>query len=306
MTIVLVTGATGFIGRNLIKKLSDMGYKVIGVSKKGGVVGDVLVDTVDCSDQEAINRYCNGKLFDAVFHLAAFIPPVPPAFSESTAKQSLIENVKMVINLLAICQKRRGIRLIYASSTSVYGYQKKLPVTEKAQPQPFGFYPLCKFFGELICQQYQKEHGLLTAILRISAPYGPGMHRETVIRKFIRYALLSEDITLYGTGNRSQDFVYIEDVTDAMVQAYQAKATGVFNVSSGTSTSMKELAKTVLRVLPDSKSRIIYADIADPQEHYRAAFSFEKAKKSFGYEPKVSLREGVQKHIEAIREESDV
>ena len=303
MSRVLITGATGFIGRNLVEKLSRMGYQFNGISKSGGMINDTLIDAVDCTDQEALNRYCKDKSFDGIIHLAA---SVPSSFYDETARQSIVQNVKMTMNLLEAFRKRSGGGFIYVSGTSIYGYPEKLPVTEETPPQPDGFYPLGKFFGELLCQQYQKEHNLCIAILRISAPYGTGMRRETVIDKFIRKALLSEDITLYGTGNRSQDFTYIEDVVNAITLAYEAKATGIFNVSGGTSTSMKQLAEIVLSILSKSKSNIIYSGIDDPQEDYHAAFSFEKARKTFSYQPRFSLKEGLQKYVEAIREELGV
>lgn len=301
MTGLLITGVTGFIGKSLFGKLSNLGYQVYGISKSGGVINDTLIDAVDCTRQEALERYSQGKSFDGIIHLAA---SVPPSFYGEEAKQSLLENVKMTINLLEVFRKQSKGVFIYASSSSVYGFPERLPVTEETPVQPDGFYPLGKLFGELLCQQCQKELDLPVAILRISAPYGPGMRKETVLGKFIKKALLSEDITLYGTGSRSQDFIYIEDVTEAILQAYEAKTTGTFNVSSGTSTSMKELAETILRVLPDSKSRIVYASADDPQERYRAAFSFEKAGRSFGYHPEFSIARGIEEYARAIKEKS--
>ena len=277
-----------------------MNYQVNGISKSGGMINDIVIDAVDCTDQEAINHYCEGKVFDGVIHLAASIPL---SFWDETARRSLIQNMTMTLNLLEVCRKQNKAVFLYASGTSIYGYQKMLPVTEEIPPQPEGFYPLSKFFGELLCQQYEKRYEIPVVILRISAPYGPGMHKETVVGKFIRKALLSENITLYGTGNRSQDFTYIEDVTNAIVQAYEAKATDTFNVSSGVSTSMKELAETVLQVLPDSKSKIVYSNTEDPQENYRAAFSFEKASKSFSYQPEFTLARGIGEYAKVIKKE---
>ena len=300
MIRVLVTGATGFIGRNLVEKLPLRGYEVACISKSGGLASNLLVDAVDCADAEALNRYCEGKSFDGVIHLAA---SVPSSFWDDVAKQSIIRNIKMTMNILEVSRKLSSSLLIYASSISVYGYPEKLPVTEETPAQPDGFYPLGKFFGELLCQQYQNTDNLAITILRISAPYGPGMSKETVIKRFIKQALLSKSITLYGKGTRSQDFTYIEDITDAIAQAYKAKATGIFNVSSGTSTSMKELAKTVLRVLPNSKSRIVYSGTGDPQENYRVAFSFEKARRSFGYQPEFPLAKGIEEYAKVIKKE---
>jgi len=297
---ILITGATGFIGKNLLGRLSDGDYHVHGISKEGGNINNIVIDAVDLLDKAALDSYCKNKSFDAVIHLAAIIPS---NFRDEIGRYSLVQNVQMTINMLEAYREQKGQVFIYASSSSIYGFPDDLPVTEKTPARPDNFYSIGKFFGEVICQQYQREYKLPVAILRISAPYGPGMRRETVVKKFIKNALLSDDITLYGTGRRSQDFIYIEDVVSAMIQAYQAGATGVFNVSTGTSTSMKELAEIVLQVLPHSTSKIVYAGIDDPQEDYHAAFSFENAKESFNYEPRFTLEEGIQKYAEAVRQE---
>lgn len=297
---LLITGATGFIGKNLFRKFCFMGYQVCGISKSGGMINDIVIEAVDCTDQEAVNCYCEGKSFDGIIHLAASIPT---SFYDERARHSLLQNLRMTMNLLEVFRRQsRGI-FVYASSTSIYGYPRELPVTEEMPAQPNNFYSIGKFFGEVICEQYRKEFNLPVLILRISAPYGPGMRNETVVKKFIKKALLSEDITLYGTGNRSQDFIYIEDLVDAIVKACEAKATGIFNISSGISTSMRELAETILRVLPNSKSKIVYAGIDDPQENYRGAYSFEKARKAFNYEPKFTLEMGIKEYAKAIRKE---
>ena len=301
MTRLLVTGATGFIGSGLLAKLSDLGYQVCGVSRSGGIVKGVPVDVVSCASRTALASYCRGKSFDGVVHLAA---AVPTDFCGADAKRSMLQNARMTMNVLEILGKQGVGSFIYASSTSVYGYPKESPVTEETPVQPAGFYPLGKFVGELLCQQYQEELNLPVAILRISAPYGPGMRRETVVTKFVKKAILSEDLTLYGTGSRGQDFIHRDDVTNAIVYAFQAKATGRFNVSTGVQTSMKKLAETILRVVGGSKSRIAYAGVDDPQESYRAAFSFEKARRSFGYQPEFPLARGVEEYAKVIRRES--
>lgn len=300
MESILVTGATGFIGRHLLKKLSLRDYKVAGISRTGGITNNVVVDAVDCTDAEALNRYCEGKSFDGVIHLAASIPS---SFWDNEAKQSIVQNVQMTMNILEVCKKLSISQLTYASSTSIYGFPGQLLVTEETLVHPNGFYPLGKFLGELLCHLYQNKYNLAIAILRISSPYGPEMNKETVVKKFIRQALLSKNITLYGSGTRSQDFTYIEDITQAITQAYEAKAIGIFNVSSGTSTSMEELARIVLKVLPKSKSEIVYTGIDDPQDNYRGLFSIEKAGTSFGYKPRFPIKEGIRKYTEAIEKE---
>lgn len=294
---VLVTGATGFIGRNLVKHLRSSGWRVSGISRYGGIVGDVLIDAVDCSNYDAIGKYCDGKLFDSVIHLAASIPYL---LWDDVARESIISNAKMTMNLLDVFKKLNNGIFIYASSVSVYDFPDEHLVTEQSTIQPDGLYPLGKFFGELLCHQYQKNYKLPVAILRIAAPYGPDMSRVTVVKKFIQQALLGEMITLFGTGHRSQDFVYIDDIVNAIIGVCESRISGIFNVSSGSSTSMLQLATTILGALPESKSNIAFFG-DDFQERYHAAFSFAKAKNAFNYEPKVFLNEGIYKCVEFLR-----
>jgi len=100
---------------------------------------------------------------------------------------------------------------------------------------------------------------------------------------------------LFGTGSRTQDFVYVDDVVQAMWEAYQQRACGIYNIASGQPVSMRELAKIVCDLVPDTKSKIIFSEKPDPQESYRGVFSIEKAKSDFGYLPKTNLRDGLRK-----------
>ena len=299
MNNVLVTGATGFIGQHLVRRLNNAGYTVFGISKSGGSVAGHHITPVDMTNAQALASYCADKAFDAVFHLAAVIPV---SFSDNTARESLMANVTSTLNLLEVFKQKEWNVFVYASSTSIYGTPLiHHPIMENFPALLYNFYSTGKYFGEMLCEQFRIAHNLCISSLRISSPYGPGQRRETVITKFIKMALQSEDITLYGTGQRKQDFIYIDDVVEAFLLAYQKKASGVFNTASGVSISMKELAETILKVIPTSQSKIVYTGIMDPQEHYRVEFSIEKAKKELGYIPMFSLADGIKRYVDTIQ-----
>jgi UDP-glucuronate 4-epimerase len=296
MSNVLVTGATGFIGQHLVLRLSKAGYIVFGISKNGGNIAGHIIIPVDMTNAIALASYCEDKSFDAVFHLAA---SVPSSFNDNTAKESLLTNVTSTLNLLDIFKQKRWNVFIHASSTAVYGSPLIHEViTEDCPVSLNNFYSIGKYFAEVLCEQFRAAHDLCISSLRISAPYGPGQRKDTVITRFIKMALQSEDITIYGSGQRKQDFTYIDDVVEALILAYQKRACGIFNIASGVPVSMKELAETILKVIPASKSKIVYTGIPDQQEHYRPNFSIEKAKNELGYAPMFLITEGIKRYAD--------
>lgn len=293
---IAITGANGFIGSYMIKHLRDLGHHVRGISLYSGRVHDIEIDAVDCCSMEVLESYFADKSVEAMIHAAAIIPS--DWWSEES-RQSLHQNLQMTMNMLEIA-RRRGSRFLYISSISVYLTPAVLPVTEDSPIRPLGYYTLGKLFGEMACQQYWEGFGLPVCILRVAAPYGYGAARETVVGKFIRQALTSGGITVYGAGSRSQDFVYVRDICNAAALAINGRVNGVFNVSSGVETSMRALAETVLREVSGTKSKIVSLATADPQENYHMAVSYDKARDTFGYEPRYSLAEGIREFVRDI------
>ena len=133
-------------------------------------------------------------------------------------------------------------------------------------------------------------------ILRISAPYGPGQSPNNVIPIFIKNALANKDIQIFGTGRRSQDFIYIDDVARAFLAAVKTDRSGIYNIGSGESTSTLKLAKTILKTLPESHSKIVFSGV-DPQENYRLRMDISKTEKELKFSPTIMIEEGIQKYI---------
>lgn len=290
MDHILVTGATGFIGKHLIRFLSNQpGINIWGISKNGGELGEISIDSVDLTSRNALFTWCKNKpVFKAVFHLAA---EIPSSFADADSTFYANQSINYNITSLAIAHKSV---LIYASSSSIYGTRANTPFNEKTALEPDNWYSLSKYIGELMGGVASQQHGIKAVSLRISAPYGPGQKNHTVIRIFLEAALNSKDLTLYGTGSRVQDFTYIEDVVRAMWLSYQRKATGVYNIASGHPISMRDLAEKVLSIVPHTKSKICYSGKPDPQENYRGVFSIEEAQRNMGYIPRTSLEDGLK------------
>lgn len=293
---ILVTGATGFIGKYLIRFLkSHPDNQIWAISLKGGKVGEQTVDAVDITEKIALHQWRKGKPnFDAIFHLAAVIPS---SFDSIKARNSFTANIKIISNLLDLTN--HNTIFIYASGTSVYGIPTNIPVTEDALPSPDNYYSLGKYVCELICAIESSKKGFTAISLRISAPYGPGQQARTVINTFLDSVLDSRDLLFYGSGERMQDFTYIDDIIRAIWLAYQKKVSGIYNIASGRSVSMKELAEIVKSLHPTSRSRVQPAGIPDPQENYRGVFSIEKAKRVLGYNPQITLEQGLKSCLQA-------
>jgi len=279
---VLVTGATGFIGQHLVDRLVADGYGVRSVSR---------ALNVDCTDANSVMRYCNGK-YDYIMHLAANIPKGLGL----SGNETIIDNAAMAYNIMELAAKNRA-GVVYASTTAVYGTPGELPVKEDALLNCESFYALGKRLGELICLQYAYEYSLPVAVLRISAPYGMGMSSKAVIAKFVRHALAGNDLVLFGTGERSQDFTYVKDIVNAFVLAMENKAKGIYNIGTGVTTAMRKLAELVAELIGRNLNIISSPGIEDLQEHYRMAVSIDAAKKAFGYEPQYDLRCGLEEYI---------
>lgn len=296
---VLVTGATGFIGKHLVRfLLQQSGLGLWCISRNGGQVDSIHVDGVDLTSAEEVTEWHRNKPdFDTIFHLAALIPS---SSESSEADELFLNNIYMMQNMLSLAISDKST-IVNISSTSVYSTDNDVPLTEDMIPQPDNLYSLSKYVCELLCNIAHMRYGLSTANLRISAPYGSCQKARTVINIFLRAALESRDITLYGSGNRTQDFTYIDDVVQAMWLAFRKKASGVYNIASGKAITMCELAKTVLSVEPQSKSKIVYSGTPDSQETYRGMFSIEKAQDNLDYVPQTSLEKGLLHCLDAMK-----
>lgn len=297
---VILTGATGFLGRHMLFRLRESGCLVHALSLHGGTVGLSKVDAVDVSHGEDLLNWADNKGADAVIHLASAIP----SGSADGGNRGMFDaNVSGTLNVIDLVRERR-IPLVYASSSSVYGANDELPLTESSKPQPVTLYQSSKYVGDVLCEQARLQDNLPISALRISAPYGPGSTSRTVIKIFLESALNSDEITLLGSGNRTQDFTFVGDIIDAIDLSMRADSHGIFNIASGQPVSMKQLASTILRALPRSNSSIVFSERPDPQDDYRAEYSVDKAGDLLGWHASTSLEEGLSITANSIHQVS--
>jgi UDP-glucose 4-epimerase len=285
-TKIVVTGAGGLIGSQTIKLLYTLGYPVIGVYRKE------LYEKPhwECVYTDLSANSLNGLIdnVSVVIHCAAAIPK---NFNETDVIYQQNKNIdKNVLDF--VTANNAGI--IFISSTSLYGATGKLNFEEDIIIIK-DKYSLGKFETELNILQLPVNPKI---ILRVNAPYGPQQKHTTVLKLFIEKAISGKDIFYYGNGCRQQDFTYVDDVANAVLQALQSSnVNGIYNISRGKPISMKELAKLIAGQIPGYKGKISSSGEPDPQENYKARFSIDKARLQLKWYPEISLKEGIKKWI---------
>lgn len=290
----LVTGATGFIGRQLVCELIKSGHEVLCLTRKPVVPKsnaiEVLVgDLLDPELTGIVEQRAYG--FEAVIHAGGMLPFAKP----NDLGLFMDANATATVRLLDRCSKMKVRRFVYLSSISVIGDPQFLPVTEKHPTRPLDTYSLSKLAAELACSHYRSSP--MTAIaLRITSPYGVGMRPHTVLPSLVEKALSSAPFGWYGSGQRSQDFVHVDDVVAACKLALASSISGVFNVASGQPVSMRHLAESVASMVPGASP--MQVGQVDPQEGRNWEIDISAAK-AIGFSPRVAFQDGLRGYIDA-------
>lgn len=289
---VLVTGASGFIGNRLVQKLLTEEVEVIGISRKKITFEKPRFKflSLDLADEKALRKI--PRKIDVIFHNAAYIPPDT---NEKYFGKCFSGNVMTTANIVKFTNTNQIKQLIVSSSISVYGIVTIGKINESYTVQPTTFYGFSKKIAEDVVSG-QLKNTIPYTILRYSSVYGPCMKQKTVVTQFIKQIKRGENITIWGSGERTQDFVYIDDVVNANIKASVKKSKGLYLIGSGTETSLKDLAETIKSFFPTSKNKIIY-DESKPEDQQRVCLDYTKANEAFGYKPKYSLKEGLRKII---------
>jgi UDP-glucose 4-epimerase len=214
------------------------------------------------------------------------------------AENSFRANTGAMLNVLSLAAERRA-HLIYASSTSVYGNTGN-HFSEDSAARPNNLYSTSKYVGDVLCRQQFEREALGFTSLRLSAPFGPGCRHRTVVNSFLESALRGDELSLFGSGERTQDFTYVADVVEAFRLALSRRPVGIFNIASGRPVSMKELAETIIDVT-GSNSKTVFSGEPDPEENYRANLEVERARKELSWVANWSLRDGLAATAEALR-----
>ncbi len=303
MTKVLVTGGAGFIGSHVVTELVRRGYEVVvldnlsnsSLNNLSEVIDRVVFVEGDVRDSKLISNVLVGV--DAVIHLAALID-----VSESIEKPLLYHEVNTYgTHVLLDACVRKGVkpRIIYASSSAVYGEPRKIPISEDDEVRPTNPYGLSKLLAEELIKYYSRTYGLKATIFRIFNAYGPKQWWSKyagVITKFIKQVSRGEPPTIYGSGEQVRDFIYVEDVAKVFVEALEKDVDGVYNLGTGRGTKVKELAEAILRIYGIKNIKPTHT-APRPGDIEKSVADVTKLKKAFNVEF-TSIEEGLKKTIE--------
>jgi UDP-glucuronate 4-epimerase len=312
MSTILVTGGAGFIGSHLCERLLSDRVKVIcldnfdsfydpkikiknveGVKKKFPEQFELV--TGDIRNPEHLQETFRKDQIDLVVHLAARAG-VRPSISDPLLYQDV--NIRGTIVLLESC-KAYGIKnFIFASSSSVYGENQRVPFTEEdLDIQPISPYGATKRAGELLCYSYHHLYGMNIACLRFFTAYGPRQRPEMAIHKFTRLIDRGEKIPIYGDGSSRRDYTYIDDLIDGILAVIRYhKGFEIYNLGESQTTSLRELIRLIEEAF-DKKATI---EMLEPQPGDVSVTyaDITKAKRMLKYQPGVKMEEGIKRFVD--------
>ena len=308
MAVYVVTGGGGFIGSHIVEELLRRNQTVrvidnFSTGKRENVEpfeGTAEIIEADIAEGQNLPRFLEGA--DYVIHQAA-IPSVPKSILDPV--KSHHANVNGTLQVLNASREANVKRVVYASSSSVYGDSPTLPKHEGMMPNPLSPYGAQKLFAEIYCQVFSRAYGLETVSLRYFNVFGPRQDSTSqysgVLALFIPAVLQSKRPTIYGDGLQSRDFTYVQDVVEANLVACTVSGVAgqVFNVACGDRITVNSMLQQINKITGKDIAPI-YAD-PRPGDIKHSQADITRAKEHLGYQPKISFEEGLRNTIEWYR-----
>jgi UDP-glucose 4-epimerase len=298
---IIVTGASGFIGTHLIHALRKQeGFIVVGI--------DIERRNEECDEWYScdfmsvpdLQNVLSGT--DCVFHLAAIV-----GVDRCQEHPELVEevNYKETLDFFAACQRAHVGKIIFSSSSEIYGNSKEIPFKEDAEVSPISLYAKDKRAVELHLQNFTEISGIPAHIVRFFNVYGPRQRKDFVVAKFIDKAQSGTDIEIYGSGIQKRCFTYVDDAIAGLMALleYNDSAFEIFNIGSPFEYTVSDVAQLVKEIMPESLSKIIHRQygIDDVRKEFleidRRVPDISKARNILKFEPRVDLPEGIHKII---------
>jgi UDP-glucose 4-epimerase len=298
---MLVTGGAGFLGCALCNALVEAGHEVIAVDDLSAGDADrldqrVLFHRASVLDRPKLWTLLHGV--DCVYHLAA---RVLVAESVLYPREYNEVNVGGTVALLEAMRDLSVPRVVLASSGAIYGEQEQQPIDEQAHPNPRSPYAVSKLAAEHYVHTIGALWGISTTALRIFNTYGPGQtlpaSHAPVVPRFLQQAVGDGSLVIFGKGEQTRDFTYVDDVVEALIAAGEADGIDqkTINIGSGVETSIKALAQLILEIT-DSKSNIIHSPATEAGVS-RLHADLTQAKQYLHYRPKTGLKAGLRKTL---------
>jgi UDP-glucose 4-epimerase len=307
--IAVVTGGAGFIGSNLVDGLLERGYCI-------GIVDNLSTGRLEDIEHAVTNEqvtFHRGDIkqldflkevfkdTDYVFHQAA-LPSVPRSIDDPLKTHDV--NSTGTLNVLLAARDCNVKKVVYASSSSVYGDTEVLPKNENMIPNPLSPYAVTKLVGEYYCTVFQRTYGLPTVCLRYFNVYGPRQDPNSqyaaVIPRFIDYVSRDKSPVIFGDGLQTRDFTFVYDVVKANILAAESNASGIYNIGRGENNTITHLAELVIKIFGKKLDPVCEDERSGDVKHSLADISRAAG---FGYNPEYSLEQGLKI---TIREYADV
>lgn len=296
MSNILITGGAGFIGTALAKKLKKLDYQVTIIDFKYKFLSTHNeFDKYDLDIREYGNfEFLGDKTFDYIFHLAAQTSGV---ISQEEPELDVDTNVKGTLNICKFARKCKAKKIIFTSSMATYG-NKEGKIKEKENQNPISNYGVSKVAGEFYINMY-KQFGIENTIFRLFNVYGPGQDmsnlRQGMASIFMAQSILSNKIKVTGSFDRYRDFVYIDDVVDALLLGLDYKTNSqTYNVGSGSATTVKELIDLILKVNDKEKNKFDIINIGSHEGDQFGSIADASKLISLNWDIKVDIKLGMK------------
>jgi len=308
---IVVTGGAGFVGSNVVRRLLSNGYRVVVLDDfytgddKNLPFDNPMLEVVrgSVTDYEVVRDLIRGT--NVVLHLAARNIIV----STKNPREDYEVNIGGTLNVLLAVRETGVKRLVYTSSTSVYGNPRYLPINEDDATNMLSPYAVSKFAGENYCKAFYESYGISTAVVRYSNVYGPWQRPDNpycgVIAKFFESAMKGDGLRIHGDGEQTRDFTFVDDAVEAtLLAAFSEKADGqVYNVGTGREVSVNQLARMIIEVT-GAKIEPSYIDRRDIDNIRRRVVNIEKIRRELRWVPSFTIEQGLRKTYEWLKENS--
>ena len=294
---VLITGGSGFIGSYLVKHLLEQGHEVKVLDLRKPDIEHKKLEFVNKSVMDELAEDIHGC--DIVYHFAAMLGVDN---SDKRPLETMRINLEGSVNVFKSAVEANVKRMIYASSSEVYGEPRELPIGEDSVKGPVSAYGVSKLAAEIYAKAYNHEFGTDIKIVRFFNVYGRGQSNNFVIPIFINKALENKPLKVFGEGSQTRCFTYVEDIAEGVFTVLEKGKTGeAYNIGNNQPTTILELAQTI-KAVTGSKSEIIKAGFGKATRLKSREIEYRipdiSKMKALGWEPKTMVREGIKKILE--------